>query len=389
MAIIGKAKPRSEAIVSEVANLVGCEPAVIDAIIKIESLGEGFDPAGRLIIRPEAHKIDECPYMDAAEIKRARVKGFMKQPKLPGYHIDATRAGNKAWQWLDSFSSEFGEEAACWIASFGAPQIMGFNHAICKFDTPSQMVRAFAESEDAQFIAMGRFLVASGLREACRLRKWKQIARTYNGPKYAQNAYDVKLEQAYESSNYPKDAGGIAPVDDDVIEYGDRGQFVTALQKRLRELGYYVDADGDFGSETRDAVRAFQFRQGITVDGKVGPVTGQRLANAPAKPANTKPVPQIAKESKTVQAGAGVASIGALSVGVAVAEKVAAPPVPLPDLKDVDAVIKTSEQGIALASKILSLGVGNVVIALGAGALIFGAIAVYRRIAAQRQRKVG
>lgn len=389
MAIIGKARPRSDEIIHEVANLVGCEPAVIDAVITVEALGEGFDPAGRLIIRPEAHKISQCPYLDAAEIRRAKAKGFTTQPKLPGYHIDAGRAGAKAWQWLDKFSAEFGEEAACWITSFGAPQIMGFNHLICKYDTPSQMVRAFADSEDAQFVAMGRFLVANGLKEACRLRKWKQIARTYNGPKYAQNAYDVKLEKAYEASNFPKTPSGIAPVDDDVIEFGDHGPLVSALQKRLRELGYYVDADGDFGTETRHAVRSFQFQQGITVDGKVGPVTRLRLENAPAKPDNCKPVLDIAKESKTVQAGGATLATGVAGVSLAVAEKVTAPPVPLPDLTDVDAVIKTSEQGIALASKILALGVSNVVIALGAGALIFGAITVYRRIDAQRKRKVG
>lgn len=60
---------------------------------------------------------------------------------------------------------------------------------------------------------------------------------------------------------------------------GAAGDEVTALQQRLRELGYWItDADGDFGFETQQAVWAFQKAAGLARDGVVGPATQQALA---------------------------------------------------------------------------------------------------------------
>lgn len=390
MAIIGKAAPASSDIIERVADLVGCEPAVIDAFIEVEANGEAFDPSDRLIIRPEAHKVKSCPYLDEPEKARAGKLGFTKQPRLPAYYVDAVRAGDKAWAWVDKLASEFGEEAAFWVTSFGAPQIMGFNFRMAGYASPSQMVRAFADSEDEQLMAMGRFLVASGLREACRLRKWKVIARTYNGPAYARNSYDLKLETAYNSSARAK-SSGMSSYDDDVLEVGDRGPLVKAIQDQLRALGFYVDNDGDFGPETKDAVRAFQSRRGLTVDGKVGPATTQALREAPPKEPNGKPLKELVKDSQTVQGGIGAVATGAIAGGVGVANN-AAPPPPsfaIPDMKDVEGALKASEQGIGLASKILAIGVDKMLIALAVAGLIFGAWVIIRRIDAQRKRKVG
>lgn len=55
---------------------------------------------------------------------------------------------------------------------------------------------------------------------------------------------------------------------------GSTGQTVTEIQKRLKNWGYYTgDVDGVFGSRTETAVKKFQKRNGLTVDGKVGPAT--------------------------------------------------------------------------------------------------------------------
>ena len=54
-----------------------------------------------------------------------------------------------------------------------------------------------------------------------------------------------------------------------------RGDDVLSLQNRLLALGYdeVGVADGVFGPMTEEAVRHFQQRNGITIDGKVGPIT--------------------------------------------------------------------------------------------------------------------
>ena len=58
-----------------------------------------------------------------------------------------------------------------------------------------------------------------------------------------------------------------------------QGDDVLKLQQRLLELGYAeVGApDGIFGRMTREAVRRFQERNTLTVDGYVGPKTWARL----------------------------------------------------------------------------------------------------------------
>ena len=54
------------------------------------------------------------------------------------------------------------------------------------------------------------------------------------------------------------------------LRRGDRGAAVRLRQERLREFGYGIAADGDFGAATEAVVRAFQrhFRQ-ARVDGAI------------------------------------------------------------------------------------------------------------------------
>ncbi len=62
------------------------------------------------------------------------------------------------------------------------------------------------------------------------------------------------------------------------LQWGDSGDAVKQLQSRLKELGYYTSTlDGIFGSGTYKAVRAFQTRNGLSVDGKAGPTTLAKL----------------------------------------------------------------------------------------------------------------
>lgn len=65
------------------------------------------------------------------------------------------------------------------------------------------------------------------------------------------------------------------------IAAGDRGDVVRWLQGMLTGLGYGVvlgRIDGVFGSKTTDAVRRYQAKAGLTVDGIVGPSTWAALA---------------------------------------------------------------------------------------------------------------
>ena len=63
-----------------------------------------------------------------------------------------------------------------------------------------------------------------------------------------------------------------------VLAVGSSGTNVTKVQKKLIQFGYLDgEADGRYGEKTRDAVKWFQRRNGLTVDGRVGPATAAAL----------------------------------------------------------------------------------------------------------------
>ena len=74
------------------------------------------------------------------------------------------------------------------------------------------------------------------------------------------------------------------------VSYGSQGSDVTELQKLLNKNGYTLDEDGIFGNKTRDAVRDYQQKNGLAVDGIVGDITWGSLTkdiNSTDTPATT------------------------------------------------------------------------------------------------------
>ncbi|MEO1794077.1 MAG: peptidoglycan-binding domain-containing protein [Pseudomonadota bacterium] len=61
------------------------------------------------------------------------------------------------------------------------------------------------------------------------------------------------------------------------LERFDNGDDVERLQRFLNANGYELEVDGNFGRGTRSAVRDFQKKEGLKVDGIVGRETWERL----------------------------------------------------------------------------------------------------------------
>lgn len=69
----------------------------------------------------------------------------------------------------------------------------------------------------------------------------------------------------------------------DLYKKGSSGTTVTEIQTRLKNWGYYNgEVDGVYGSRTEAAVRYFQQKNGLSVDGQVGNQTLAALGISPS-----------------------------------------------------------------------------------------------------------
>lgn len=70
-----------------------------------------------------------------------------------------------------------------------------------------------------------------------------------------------------------------------LLAYGEKSEVVLACQTRLKELGYLMsDPDGSYGNDTSIAVKQFQSRNDLVVDGYLGPSTRIALDSPTATP---------------------------------------------------------------------------------------------------------
>ncbi|NJO77739.1 MAG: hypothetical protein HC827_03905 [Cyanobacteria bacterium RM1_2_2] len=89
---------------------------------------------------------------------------------------------------------------------------------------------------------------------------------------YQSPAATTPTGAAYTPSETPNDG---------LLQLGDVGSEVSALQSQLQALGYYDGPiSGSFGSQTQTALIAFQQSQGLTADGIAGPRVSSALSTA-------------------------------------------------------------------------------------------------------------
>lgn len=65
------------------------------------------------------------------------------------------------------------------------------------------------------------------------------------------------------------------------LRSGSRGDLVVWAQQHLKAFGHDVAVTGFYSARTRNAVKAFQAKHGLKVDGKIGPATWKPLLLAP------------------------------------------------------------------------------------------------------------
>lgn len=102
----------------------------------------------------------------------------------------------------------------------------------------------------------------------------------------AETAAETSAPQATaEPTERPKVSAGELQ-NQGILTVGAKGEDVTKLQQRLKDLGYLNGkVDGQFGGGTKRAVIAFQRRNGLNADGEAGAETQAKLFSDDALPA--------------------------------------------------------------------------------------------------------
>lgn len=91
------------------------------------------------------------------------------------------------------------------------------------------------------------------------------------------SALTVYMQDNVATNNLQMQFGSRIPAPK-VLYWGSRGEDVKKVQRLLKDWGYYTGSvDGIFGERTYRAVRYFQKKNGLTVDGVVGPKTAAAL----------------------------------------------------------------------------------------------------------------
>ena len=260
----GPAKKITEDNFKAAAEFLDCDLPAIKAVTEVEARGAGFLADTRPAILFERHKFSRF-----TERRFDRSHPDISNRRAGGYG----KGGKSQYERLHR-AIALDREAALKSASWGAFQIMGFNHGVAGFEDVESFVARMCESEGTHLRAFVHFVLANRtMAAALREHRWADFARRYNGPGYRKNHYDEKLAAAY--ARFAGDAGAIPEQpENEILDKGDRGDGVRRLQTQLNELGMGpLVVDGIFGLGTDEAVREFQLRAGLVVDGVVGPAT--------------------------------------------------------------------------------------------------------------------
>lgn len=183
-------------MIADIARKNQIDPAALLAVKEVESNGGGFLPNGKPKILFEGHIFYR---LLAQSVNAASLNQLCKQyPNIvyPTWNRSKYFGGDREYIRLAS-AININHAAALKSASWGMFQIMGMNYAQCGCKDVDEFVGKMKSSEEDQLMLTIRFLKNNRLCSALNTHNWASFARSYNGPSYAANKYDIKLAQAY------------------------------------------------------------------------------------------------------------------------------------------------------------------------------------------------
>lgn len=250
-------------VITKIAQQYNYEPNALLAVTLVESAGTVFwrvNGKDRPAIRFEGHYF--YARLTGAQLAKA-VQSGLASPKAGAVANPSSFAARYAM--LDR-AMQIDNTAALESVSWGLGQVMGAHWKDLGYASVQELVTA-AYTLDGQVELMVRFIEKNDLRKYLEKHDWKGFALRYNGKNYKKNNYDVKMAEAY--NNFQTDK---APSDEAEI---------SLMQVMLNAVGKYgLDVDGKMGTKTNTALRDFQLKNGLRVDGKYGPLSREELERA-------------------------------------------------------------------------------------------------------------
>ncbi len=180
----------TEKAYKKASELIGCEVAVIKAIAKVESNGDGFNPDGTPKTLFEGHwfhKFTNGVYSGIWKYRSISYSGWTR------IWYGKQNAEKKRLELACSLDREAGLKSASW----GAFQIMGFNYELCGFRTVQEFVNAMYKNEDEHLLAFVNYIKSRNLGKYLKEKNFDLFAYYYNGKGYKKNQYAKKMWKEY------------------------------------------------------------------------------------------------------------------------------------------------------------------------------------------------
>lgn len=186
----------SEQDLIDFANVYSIELAAIKAVNEVESGGKGFLLSGKPKILFEGHV-----FWSELESRGINPNNYVKDNQdilyfkwTKNYYLGGEAEYNRL-----NKAMQIHQEAALSSASWGCFQIMGFHARSLGYNSVKEFVDKMYISEREHLFALGKFLENhhANLIQLLKDKNWDRFAYYYNGPSYAQNKYDEKLQKAY------------------------------------------------------------------------------------------------------------------------------------------------------------------------------------------------
>lgn len=181
-----------EADFTRAAQELGVEAAAIHAVASVESGGRtGFDSLNRPKIRYENHffaRLTKHRFDHSHPDLSAAYKSH-QYLITHGKHSDQYDLLRRAFA--------LAPEAAIMSCSWGMFQVMGENYKNIGWTRVDQFTLDMFHSEGQHLRAFLGFCKHNNLVRYLKSHQWASFARSYNGPSYADNAYDVKMANYY------------------------------------------------------------------------------------------------------------------------------------------------------------------------------------------------